>query len=235
MRKNSVKEDDLDRMARLAFETCGDPDIMTYDSIDVSDVVFDGDFDARKAGVVSRYKKIIAARRSKVIIRLFAALLAALVIASVTVWALRSDDTVQEVKPTVKFENGSTLVIGFEHGSDNLPKKVETIVFPNYTPTGVSIERSNISDEEILVRYSSSSGDQYYVYRQNTLENDAVIKVESPVISETTINGYAGKIIIEKGTYNIYLLWSDGYYRYALEAFGFEVKELLEIARSVPC
>ena len=56
---------------------------------------------------------------------------------------------------------------------------------------------------------------------------------EGAVLSQYDVNGYEAQVVTYHAKSDIYVVWNDGEYVYALSSFALSVDELLEVARSV--
>ena len=76
--------------------------------------------------------------------------------------------------------------------------------------------------------------DCVYSYSQYVLKkSQKYFDNEGAVLSQYDVNGYEAQVVTYHAKSDIYVVWNDGEYVYALSSFALSVDELLEVARSV--
>ena len=116
-----------------------------------------------------------------------------------------------------------------------IPTQIEEVRKPTYKMSGVELEEDVVQNNKSGFLADYYVGDDcVYSYSQYVLKkSQKYFDNEGAVLSQYDVNGYEAQVVTYHAKSDIYVVWNDGEYVYALSSFALSVDELLEVARSV--
>lgn len=116
-----------------------------------------------------------------------------------------------------------------------IPTQIEEVRKPTYQIPGVELEEDVVQNNKSGFLADYYVGDDcVYSYSQYVLKkSQKYFDNEGAVLSQYDVNGYEAQVVTYHAKSDIYVVWNDGEYVYALSSFALSVDELLEVARSV--
>lgn len=243
---SSDNNDKLDALIALNAKDCGNDDIVAFNLLDTSNVVFNKSFYVKLKRIINKKKysvKNIAFKR--LMLRVAVALMALMSLGFLTIMALPDlrealFDTVVEwydnyfairyepveggIKTNAEEKEMSSVVVP--------PTRIEKVMKPSYLSDGETIVSSNNS--MVIIDYFESNEELNYTYMQIIIQNHSLLfDNDSVIIDETTICGHIAYVIEYTEKVGKSIVWTDGKYYFHLYAPFLSIDELINIALSV--
>ncbi|MBQ8817393.1 MAG: DUF4367 domain-containing protein [Clostridia bacterium] len=253
--------DKLDLMIGLALSLERDKDLVMFDELDTSEVIKDKKYYQVKKSIFRNYRIKTVMRHIKTgvpkVAVFIVAILSAATIAVTSIKPLRNAviDAIIEWRDeylTIRYnvpeseypEEEETTEITTEDTSSSQelqtpaetiipPKSIEEVRKPTYVPEGVVENVVTENSGMVIIDYYCNNDYMFSFSQQLLTKIAAYVDNETVTISQVNINGYKAQAVENKADNFKIIIWNDGEYIYQISSTVYEMKELIDIAKSV--
>ena len=256
-----TRRDKLDLMIGLALSLERDKDLVMFDALDTSEVIKDKKYYQVKKSIFRNYgiKRVMRHIKTGVpkVAVFIVAILSAATIAVTSIKPLRNavidaiiewrDEYLtirynvpesaytEEEETTESTTEDTSSVQGLQTPGETIipPKTIEEVRKPTCLPEGVVEDVLTENSGMVVIDYYCNNDYMFSFSQQLLTEIAAYVDNETVTISQININGYKAQAVENKTDNFKIIIWNDGEYIYQISSTAYEMKELIDIAKSV--
>lgn len=252
--------DKLDLMIGLALSLERDKDLVMFDELDTSEVIKDKKYYQVKKSIFRNYRIKTVMRHIKTgvpkVAVFIVAILSAATIAVTSIKPLRNAviDAIIEWRDeylTIRYNVPESAYTEEEETTESTtedtsstqeqtpaetiipPKSIEEVRKPTCLPEGVVEDVLTENSGMVVIDYYCNNDYMFSFSQQLLTEIAAYVDNETVTISQININGYKAQAVENKTDNFKIIIWNDGEYIYQISSTAYEMKELIDIAKSV--